>query len=458
MSVAALTQGLKQTLADTLDYSLPSTISYVTSRKNVVYMPTAGDTFKPSQQRHISFRLAGPGFVDVSTLCLTYDLNVEGKPIVPVSTAGGMFGRGQLSVAGTPVEIVEDFAGVSSMIFALLPPQAKIDEADLNHALDLDNFYNVPATLGVVSAVTDGVLTGSNVQTGKLRFKQLPVQNRQAMIMPLNTGVFGLFAQNKFLPLQMLGSVLLDLELGPEASWMDKTDPNKNDGTTWNISNLRLMCDVVELDSSLTSELASKMGSGVPLNFPINTWQCYQVANPTTVDSPTISVSRALSKIKQLYIRFVRDPANNKGTVSEAYRPHLSKPKLRLQIGAVQWPQKGDVASDSQGEWMYRLRLALGSFGNIYNCHGISREIYENADEAKFYQAIDLESMIESDRQVGFLGYSTRDNPTMTLSYKGLKAEGNPSEANAQPPKSIHVYILNTAVVSCSLDSCALLE
>ena len=107
---------------------------------------------------------------------------------------------------------------------------------------------------------------------------------------------------------------------------------------------------------------------------------------------------------------------------------------------------------------MYRLRLALGSFGNIYNCHGISREIYENADEAKFYQAIDLESMIESDRQVDFLGYSTRDNPTMTLSYKGLKAEGNPTEANAQPPKSIHVYILNTAVVSCSLDSCALLE
>ena len=89
MSVAALTQGLKQTLADTLDYSLPSTISYVTSRKNVVYMPQSGDTFKPSQQRHISFRLAGPGFVDVSTLCLTYDLNVEGKPIVPVSTAVG---------------------------------------------------------------------------------------------------------------------------------------------------------------------------------------------------------------------------------------------------------------------------------------------------------------------------------------------------------------------------------
>ena len=110
---------------------------------------------------------------------------------------------------------------------------------------------------------------------------------------------------------------------------------------------------------------------------------------------------------------------------------------------------------------MYRLRLALGSFGNIYNCHGLSREVYESVAERMFYQAIDLESLIESDRSVDFLGYSTRDNPTMTLSYKGLSGPGataSPVVDTALPPKSIHVYILNTAVISCSLDSCALLE
>ena len=44
------------------------------------------------------------------------ELTINSKPCT--------FGRGTLSVAGTPVEVIEDFAGVAQMIFSLLPPQA----------------------------------------------------------------------------------------------------------------------------------------------------------------------------------------------------------------------------------------------------------------------------------------------------------------------------------------------
>ena len=110
------------------------------------------------------------------------------------------------------------------------------------------------------------------------------------------------------------------------------------------MKNVRLLADIVQLDPAISSELASKLAGGVHLNIPINTWNVYVQALTGQMEDITVQVSRALSKLKQVYTCFVRDPTDI-GVVTGDHRniknPHCSKwylprgatPKLRMQVG-----------------------------------------------------------------------------------------------------------------------------
>ena len=187
------------------------------------------------------------------------------------------------------------------------------------------------------------------------------------------------------------------------------------------------------------------------------------LANASGIGAPSGSISRALSKLRQIYVKFIENPAVSTGrkhsNVSEFYRPKstatvTSNPTVRLQIGSRLWPQKGPIGEDSQAEWLYRLELATGSFQSLYNCLGLSRAVYESDRERAFIQAIDLETLIHADPDLAFLGYNMRDQPTLVLKYTGLN---NGTGAGEAAPQEIRVYLMSSTILSISLDQVSLL-
>ena len=461
MSVASVTQGLSQNLSSSLDFSLPGTADYILQRNNVSFLPQSGDSWAPSQQRHVQFRMSGgSGFVDPATVVITADLHVTGTdPIQPTCAFHGLWSKFSIHVGGTPIENLEDFASTSEIVYRLMPPQAKIKYCDKSFPL------NLTQTVTMASTGTPVAVSGTDVERGVLRYGQLQPGKHSVMMPFIASGLFSQ-GQKLFLPLQFMSSLVINMELGPANSWL-QTGTGLNSGTYY-LTNIRLLADEVILDPSLVSELASKLSS-VPLNIPMNQFNSYVFANSTSIPAPTISISRALSKLRQIYIKFIENPAetaNTQSTISEFYRPQgTAEPTVRLQIGSRLWPQKGPVGEDSQAEWLYRLELATGSFQSLYNCHGLSRAVYEGITERAFIQAIDLETLIHADPDLAFLGYNMRDQPTLVLNYKGLDGRtaadittGGAAVAGKAPPQEIRVYLLSSSILSISLDSVSLLE
>ena len=179
----------------------------------------------------------------------------------------------------------------------------------------------------------------------------------------------------------------------------------------------------------------------MPLNVPINTWNVYVRALTGTMEDVTIQVSRALSKLKQVYSCFVRDPTDigvetgqhrniKNPHCSEWYLPRGATPKLRMQVGARQFPLKGDCGeSNAIGEFLYRLELSSGSWNSEVNSHGLCREAYLDPHERAFIACIDMEKIISGDDDIDFSGLSLRDNPHVVINWKGLRGTGTGTPA-----------------------------
>ena len=76
-------------LSSSLAYKIPpnSGASYVTDRRAVTYFPMGGNIYNPSTgTRHIRFNLASDQFIDLSSLAVSFDLNMGatgiGTPLV----------------------------------------------------------------------------------------------------------------------------------------------------------------------------------------------------------------------------------------------------------------------------------------------------------------------------------------------------------------------------------------
>ena len=146
-------------------------------------------------------------------------------------------------------------------------------------------------------------ISKNDVDLGFLQYKPSPPSRnthedghvfervQHCMLPFLGLGMF--HGQKLMLPLQFLSSMLITLHLGTN----DCFGRSKDD--KWKIKNVRLLCDVVQVDPAISAELATKLSSGVPLNIPINTWNVYTQALTGQMDDVTIQVSRALSKLKQ---------------------------------------------------------------------------------------------------------------------------------------------------------------
>ena len=117
-------------LLSSLSYNiLPnSCASYVTQRRAVTYHPARGNIYNPTTgTRQIRFNLASDQFIDLSSLAVSFDLNMGATGIGTPMVDGGhaFFTRLRWVVSGTVVEDVEYFNVASEMFHRLTPGEKK---------------------------------------------------------------------------------------------------------------------------------------------------------------------------------------------------------------------------------------------------------------------------------------------------------------------------------------------
>ena len=243
--------------------------------------------------------------------------------------------------------------------------------------------------------------------------------------------------QHRMLPLKLMGSVVVELELDDVAHWAEQGTTPENEhayADDIEISDARLLVDELVLDPSLDNEIVQKVSSGTPIPLVYNTFITSLTSFGTNGNSaPTILMSRALSRLRQLFCTFgyKTDQASTIGRdylpfTTSMYMPKGENPSVRVHIGSQQYPLKGEV--DSTVEFLYRLQLAMGSHDSELLNHGISRSVYKGnntimlADgvttkpcSQNWITCIDFEKTPSRDTDTFTNALNTRDSPLVSV-------------------------------------------
>jgi hypothetical protein len=249
--------------------------------------------------------------------------------------------------------------------------------------------------------------------------------------------LFGICNQPKYIPLAY-APLTMEFEIVNNA-----TDPiaaigdanafkAETTSNLWQIEDVRIICDVVTLDSALNNSYAEHVLSGkaLPINYSTFITQ-YQTL--TSSDS-AVNVTRAVSRLKSAFINFDNrhthgDPdgsnihsvvntfmgpmspipnADGIGTYFGGAYNYLHELQWQLQIGSKMFPE---YPCSSLSETFYQLKKALGIAGSAFHSLAITAEQYRNDH---FIIGVDTEKILEA----GFTGLNTRAGDLMIVRIK----------------------------------------
>ena len=137
-----------------------------------------------------------------------------------------------------------------------------------------------------------------------------PQSSMTVLFKPLS----GILNQNKLLPLRY-APITIELELVD-----DKNEPilssfarsgavefsAANTSTLWSINNVQVECDVCTLDNALDNSYAQHLLQGKSLPITYNTF-ISQMQTIAGQDNPLITVSRAITRLKSVFVTLVKD-------------------------------------------------------------------------------------------------------------------------------------------------------
>ena len=132
----------------------------------------------------------------------------------------------------------------------------------------------------------------------------------------------GLFTQEKYLPLRFLQGLQIELEVVNQftdctLAFVDRDEfglemdavPDNLPGmsTAWTISEAQVKCSVIELDSQLDNEYTDHLMSGKNIPIPLSSFT-HQVQTVGETDRPTLSLSRAFTRLNKVFVTFYKVP------------------------------------------------------------------------------------------------------------------------------------------------------
>jgi hypothetical protein len=435
--VDSMANSVEDYLIDGLSFKLNPGASYVSDRRSVSYFPAGSNIYQSgSGARVIRMNLTGEGWLDPSTVRLTYTLvnneSTEAKYLRVISGPWGFFRRARCLVGGAIVDDIDYYNRVHEMLHILTSkPNRDNDSVEgFGYRWDDDVMYKNWTT-------STAITHSASIKGGS---------SRSVSFKPL----FGLLNQQKYIPL-MWSPLMFEFEVVNGATdaiaginaGLAYTDANTSQ--KWQIQDVRIVCDLVTLDSALQNSYAEHVLSGKAL--PINYGSYITQFQTITSADFAVSVTRAVSRLKSVFITFDGTHPDDSAATQNSHLWHRTfntfissmsdntffankydygkELQWQLQIGSKMFPE---YPCRSMAETFYQLKKALGIHGSSYHSLSISAEQYINDH---FIIGVDTEKILEA----GFTGLNTKAGDLMVLRGKG-------SNANMTTAWASNVYIV----------------
>lgn len=412
-------------MIDSLTFKLDNTANYVTSRNSVSYNAQGSNIYQSgSGSRVVRFVLSGTGqYLDPSTVRLTYTLvnndDQANHYLFPIGGPWSFFRRGRVySGAGAVLEDIDYMNRIHEM-FHLLTSKANRDD-DLN----VEGFGGYWDSDKVIAA-SDAA--GNTATRDALATGIRPGAQKTVSFKP----VFGIFNQPKMIPLQWCPlTVEFELVTGIDDAIVTALDnsqfPTNNTSMSWQIQDVQIKADVVELDSAVHNEYASHLMQGhpIPINYTSFITQLQAVTNSTIA----ANITRSCSRLKSIFINFdkslTQSAAASKSLMKKSwnsfYHPmrmgnydYNKELQIQVLIGNKPYPI---FPTRSGAEQYYQLKKSLGIHGSSF--HSISIDTLAKYMSDHYIVGIDTEKVLGA----AFSGVNCRQD-LITLQAKG--ANGN---------------------------------
>ncbi len=462
--VEAIANSIEDKLIDGLSFKLNPGASYVVDRRSVTYHPQGSNIYTPGAgTKLIRILLTGDNWLDPSTLRIMFDLNnLDGnvdKQLRPISGPHSFFRRMRVLCSGQLVEDIMDYNRIHEMMHTLVARESRENDAGeaFGHLFDAHRWIagEVPAN----------------------RYTGIPASSAQSVLFKPLSGVLN---QNKMLPLRY-APITIELELvddvrEPILSGSSPLDlpNNANVGVlalseatslsvNWSITNVQVKCDVCTLDNALDNSYAQHLLSGKSLPISYNTFVS-QMQTISGQDAPLINVSRALTRLKGVFVTLnknmnVNDREKYMGRKnwndffspmwdSNLYPNYIHDPsgefEFQLQIGSKLFPE---YPMRSHNEAFYQLKKALGVQASAL--HNFDIAPYEFRDN-KMIIGIDCERVLDA----GFTGINTRAGDLMTVKFKFKEAGAD----NAHLADRLHIVLHSDQILEIRDSGCQVFD
>ena len=326
--VEAIANSIEDKLIDSLQFKLKEGASYIQDRRSVSYFPQGSNIYQPQNgTKCIKLLLTDSNsWLDPSTFRVMFDLRNNDETstnyLRPIGGPWAFFRRIKLVVGGQVVEDIDYYGRTHEMMHTLTSKASRENDfceafgneitilEDYKGLDQADSFYGIPGN-----------------------------QSMTVLFKPL----LGLLNQTKFLPLSKM-PMTLELELVDSRNEpiiqpddASSTNPKKftiaNTSNNWSIENVQVKVDLVSLDNGLQNSYDSHLlsGNSYPINYNTFITQVQNVIGGTNIVTNTtlgqqkisLSVSRAITRLKSVFITLDKDTAYEKSKGGfKARKPH----------------------------------------------------------------------------------------------------------------------------------------
>jgi hypothetical protein len=441
--VEAIANGIEDKLIDGLSFKMNPGASYVVDRRSVTFHPQGSNIYKTaSGTKLIRILLTGDNWLDTSTFRIMFDVrNNAATKAEKLYVLGGphcFFRRMRILAAGQLVEDIDNYNRIHEMMSILTSPDSRNNQA--------------------------AEAFGAHWDTGTAAYPKAQGVDGASALTVLFRPLSGLLNQNKMLPIRY-APITIELELVDTATepviTLQTTGSEYLAATTsndWQIENVQVKVDVCTLDNALDNSYAQHLLSGKSLPISYNTFVSqFQSANAT--DKNLINVSRALTRLKSVFVTLQKDtpvgeltrkpwntfhsPMRGDNIVPADGVNHEATGEFeyQLQIGSKLFPE---YPIRSHNEAFYQLAKTLGVQASAVHNFDI------NAREYRFNKLIlgtDCEKVLDA----GFTGLNTRAGDLMTVKFD-LKAPSG--ELGVRKPDRIHIVLHSDQILEIRDSGC----
>ena len=343
-------------MVNSLNFGLPETAQYVTSRRLVNYFPSGSNVYAPNAgNKQIRFLISGDDnqFLDLSSVRLFATLQNTGdraKFLRPLAGLHAFMSRYRCTISGQQCQDVIEYArhcelfncfqskDVKDMddIESAANPRWDSDYHDYANGLDVIIEQRTGSTLdgggvataaGTVNVYTAGdrnewgridkrytrhSLCGIPGANGKARFSHKPccgiVGHGGKYYLPLRLGSLELewtIVSDGTLP------VVVPLQGTPTATQTDKEGYYFTEGNTsvlWELNNLLIRAEVVSLDNTVANNISSHILSGNSLKMYFPMYHTITQTFDPNAGEITMNIVKSASKLSGAFITLYRSP------------------------------------------------------------------------------------------------------------------------------------------------------